>query len=80
MHTLSVRTKFTFGNHVQFDSPTQGRSGSGTVWAITADAERRLDYMIEVHQDGDCYLQPSILEEEMALLANDKESKGERGS
>jgi hypothetical protein len=67
MHTLTVRTKFTFGDRVRFNSPTQRLSGSGQVFAITVDYEGRIDYLIEVRPG---YLQPGILEEEIALEAD----------
>ncbi len=69
MHTLTIRTKFTFGDRVRFDSPTQRRSGTGTIFAITIDAEGLHDYMIDV--DGQDKLQPGILEDEISYLRAD---------
>jgi hypothetical protein len=73
MHILTVRTKFTFGDHVHFDSRIQGCSGTGKVFAITVDAEQQVDYIIDLDQGGDMPLQPGILEEEMTLLEDDAE-------
>ncbi len=63
MHTLTIKTKYTFGDRVRFDSPTQGRSGTGTIYAIVIYPEGPIDYMIEV--DGEAIIQPGILEEEI---------------
>jgi hypothetical protein len=68
MHTLTVQTRFTFGDRVRFDSPTQQCSGSGTVFAITVDRDGQIDYMIEVRQGEFSELQPGILENEMTHL------------
>jgi hypothetical protein len=68
MHTLTVWTMFTFGDRVRFDSPTQQRSGSGTVFAITVDRYGQVDYMIDIGQGAYSDLQPGILENEMTLL------------
>jgi len=65
MHTLTVQTKFTFGDRVRFDSPIQGRSGVGSIVGITAYAEGPHDYIINV--DDDPLLQPGILEDEINL-------------
>jgi hypothetical protein len=66
-HTLTLQTKFTFGDRVRFDSQLQSRRGTGTIFAITIDSERRIDYLIQV--DGTTFgeLQPGILEEEIEL-------------
>jgi hypothetical protein len=72
MNTISIQTKFTFGARVRFDSPSQQCSGIGKVLLITMDAERRLDYVIEV--DGNDELQPGILEDEVSLIGEDLES------
>jgi hypothetical protein len=67
MHSLTIRTKFTFGDRVRFDSPTQRCAGQGAIWAITIDAEGFVDYMIRLDDDE---FQPGILENELSLLAN----------
>jgi hypothetical protein len=69
MHTLIVRTKYTFGDRVRFDSPTQRRSGTGTVYAIVSYAQGPHDYMIEV--DGEMDVQGGIQEDEISYLSAD---------
>jgi hypothetical protein len=69
MHTLTVRTKFTFGDRVRFDSKVQGRGGSGTICGITMYDDGQFDYMIRQEERDE--LQPGILEEEITLLADD---------
>lgn len=71
MHTLTVRTKFTFGDQVRFDSAMQKCSGTGTVFAITVDAEGRVDYMIDISRGEYSDLQPGILEDEMMLIGTE---------
>ena len=66
MHELTIRTRFTFGDRVKYDSPTQKRSGSGIVRVITVGEDGHIDYMIGV-ESGE-YLQGGILEGEMTLL------------
>ncbi len=68
MHTLLVRTKFTFGDRVRFDSQAQGYSGTGTIFAITIDAENQIDYIIAIRQGEYDELQPGILENEITRL------------
>jgi hypothetical protein len=67
MHVLTIQTKFTFGNRVRFDSQAQFCSGTGTVFAITVDNERRIDYIVEVGEGVSRHLQAGILEEELSL-------------
>jgi hypothetical protein len=66
MPTLRVETRFAFGDLVRFDSPTQGRAGTGKVFAITLDLHGRLDYMIDEREGLD--IRPGILENEISLL------------
>jgi hypothetical protein len=73
MHTLTVHTKFTFGDRVRFDSAAQGCSGTGTVFAITVDKERQVDYLIEINRGAYSDLQPGILEHEITLVGADRE-------
>jgi hypothetical protein len=68
VHTLTIRTKFTFGDHVRFDSHAQGCSGIGTVFAITVDKDGNVDYIVE--RDGHSQLQAGILENEATLLTD----------
>ena len=75
MHTHTIRTRFTFGDRVRFDSQMQQLSGEGTVFAITFGADGQIDYLIEIGRDGYSDLQPGILESEMTLLgAGDRAS------
>ena len=69
MHVLTVQTKFTFGVRVRFDSRLQGCSGTGTVFAITVDDQRRIDYIIAIDEGMDHRLKAGILEEELTLVA-----------
>jgi len=68
MHTLTITTKFTFGDEVRFDSSLQRCRGIGTIFAITIDVNGQVDYMIS--KKGSQYddLQPGILEGEIELL------------
>ncbi len=66
MHTITIQTKFTFGDHVRFDSSTQGRTGTGKIVGITVYTDGSVDYLID--PEGDKYLQPGIVEHEMILL------------
>jgi hypothetical protein len=68
MHTLTIRTKFTFGDRVRFDSRAQGYSGIGTIFAITIDAEGQIDYIVELGAGEEHDLQPGIYEDEITLL------------
>ena len=68
MHTHTIRTRFTFGDRVRFDSQLQRLSGEGKVFAITFVADGQVDYMIEIERDGYSDLQPGILEGEITLL------------
>jgi hypothetical protein len=69
MHTLLLQTKYTFGDRVRFDSPTQRCSGTGTIVAIVTYREGPIDYMLEV--DGRSEIQGGIQEDEMTLLGDD---------
>lgn len=72
MHRLIVITKFTFGDRVRFESTAQGCNGIGTVFAITVDRERNVDYLIEIDRGTYTDLQPGILEHEITLLESDR--------
>lgn len=69
MYTLTIQTKFNFGDRVRFDSSLQQCAGEGTIYAVTLDGSGLLDYMITV--DGRLDIQGGILEEEIVLIAND---------
>ena len=71
MHTLTVRTRFTFGDRVRFDSLTQMCSGKGTIHAITVSPDGSIDYMIELIRGDYIDIQPGILEHEITLIGNE---------
>ena len=73
MNTLTIRTKFTFGDRVRFDSATQKRTGFGSIFAIMIDKYEQITYMIDtsVGEYTDI-LQPAILEHEITLIENEK--------
>jgi hypothetical protein len=66
MHRRTLETKYTFGDRVRFDSPSQGCQGVGTIYGITIYATGEPDYLI--HPDDDSAIQPGILENEISLL------------
>jgi hypothetical protein len=68
MHTHTVRTRFTFGDRVRFDSQLMRCTGEGTVFGITFVADGQVDYLIEIGRDGYSDLQPGIYEDEITLL------------
>lgn len=68
MHTLTVQTKFTFGDRVCFDSPFQRKSGTGIIAAITVGPNNQIDYLIDT---GDGYIQGGIEEHEITLISNE---------
>lgn len=68
MHALTIRTKFTFGDRVRFNSAAQHCNGEGTVFAITVDKQGQIDYIIEIPMGHYTDLQPGILENEIKLL------------
>lgn len=74
MHSLTVRTKFTFGDRVRFDSKVQGCSGLGTICGITMHDDGEVDYMIRymIKQGDQDVLQPGILQDEITLLADSR--------
>ncbi|MCI0702310.1 MAG: hypothetical protein L0241_14605 [Planctomycetia bacterium] len=67
MHTLTVQTKFTFGDRVRVNSFTQRRKGTGTVEAIMLDRYGQTSYMIGFDGSEEDF-QPGILESEMTML------------
>jgi hypothetical protein len=73
MHTHTIRTKFTFGDRVRFDS-VMTRSGVGTVLEIVFgiyDGRTQIYYMLEL-KSGD--IQGGITEDEMTLVEDDTSS------
>jgi len=65
MHTLTARTKFTFGDRVKFDSEVQKCNGIGTILAITVEQDGSINYLISVPDAK--YLYAGILEDEITL-------------
>jgi hypothetical protein len=68
MPSLTIHTKFAFGDRVRFESQMQRCSGEGTVFGVIFDRYGELGYIIEIERDGYTDLQPGILESEMALM------------
>jgi len=68
MHIHTVRTKFTFGDRIRFDSKHQRCSGTGTILDITFDGDGYLAYTIHV---GDGDLQAGIEEDAIAVMTDD---------
>jgi hypothetical protein len=69
MYPLIIKSKFTFGDRVSFFSRIQcGIAGSGDIYAITIDAEGRIDYMIQLDENATRNIQPGILENEITLI------------
>lgn len=66
-----VRPKFPFGSYVHFESPTQGRCGSGAIFAVIIAANGVATYIIDEGMADDVSdLQPGILEDEIHWLSN----------
>lgn len=68
MHVHTVRTKFTFGDSIRFDSKHQRCSGTGKILDITFDNDGYLAYAVHV-VGGD--IQPGIEEEAITLLPDE---------
>ena len=67
MHVLTIRTKFTFGDRVCFDSKAQMCKGKGTIYAITVDGQGNFDYMVQAGEPNEIVIQPGILEDEIVM-------------
>ncbi len=70
MHVHTIRTKYTFGDQVRYQSqsPFNG-SGTGTIIGINFDQTGWIDYLIEV--DGGRHIQGGITDDEITLLTDD---------
>jgi hypothetical protein len=69
MHTLTVQTRFTFGDRVRFEAPGQECSDVGMVVAITINRDGKIDYVIKLDQVGGAgALQPGVPESDVTLL------------
>jgi len=65
VHVLTVRTKYTFDDHVRFDSRAQGQRGSGTVFAISIDADGNIFYTIRLDERTDFCMVDGVYEDEI---------------
>ena len=70
MHSITIQTKFRFGDLVEFASKLNGWSGVGKVFAITLDVHGLVDYMVDVGTDAISDLRPGIEESEMKLVTD----------
>jgi hypothetical protein len=52
MYTHTIRTRYTFGDYVQFVSPTQRASGEGRILAITFGPDGEVDYVIQPENES----------------------------
>jgi hypothetical protein len=68
MHTITIQTRFKFGDLVEFASKWNGWSGVGKVFAVTFDVHGHLTYMVDIGIDGISEQRPGIEESEMKLL------------
>ncbi|WP_020475688.1 phospholipase D-like domain-containing protein [Zavarzinella formosa] len=68
MHTHTLRTKYTFGDRVRFNSHTQGIEGTGKIFAITVDSEGQIDYIVDIGRGEYSELQNGIYEDEIISL------------
>jgi hypothetical protein len=73
MHTLTITTRYTFGDKVRFDS-INGK-GTGKVFAIDVDKERCISYVIEIDMGQYSDVQPGILESEITGMVR-QDDKG----
>ncbi len=72
MHSLTIWTRFTFGDHVMINSPTQKCFGTGKIFSITITMDREIYYMVEL--DGETNVQPGLMEREISLLKETTDS------
>jgi len=70
MHSLNIITKYTFGDRVCFDSPTQLRNGNGKIVGIMIDEFMVITYMIAIEPGDYDDVQAGILESEIIDLSN----------
>jgi len=69
MHTLTVQTKYNFGDRVKFESSSQDLKGIGRIIAITIEDDRSSTYIVEtVEPDGVHICQPGICDAEIICL------------
>lgn len=53
MYTLTIQTKFKFGDRVRFESAWQGRKGTGTIFGVMLDKYSQISYMIDTTEAGE---------------------------
>jgi hypothetical protein len=63
MYVHTLRTRFTFGDCVTFNSPTQGCDGIGRIVAITLEDNNSTHYTLEILESG--VFQPGIVDNEI---------------
>jgi hypothetical protein len=68
MHSLTIQTKYKFGDRVSFDSQSQSCRGVGVIFGVCLDINGHLDYMIEYDSIAGPIIQPGILEREISGL------------
>ena len=70
MHQIAVQCRFTFGDVVRFDSPSQGCSGTGKIVGVNIYDDWTYSYTVEIGQDGYEVYQPGIAEKEISGMAD----------
>jgi fibrillarin-like rRNA methylase len=68
MHTLTIRTKFTFGDRVRWKPMSEHRPATGTVVGILIDARRPIKYRYCVEVDDDPCVQDVRRESDLDYL------------
>jgi len=78
MHTLTVTTRYGFGENVKFDSWRQKYKGTGKIIAITIWDDKSYEYTLEICKGGCDYdYQPGICEDEIIAVVP---AEGEGGN
>lgn len=70
MHTHTIRTKFTFGDRVRFDSPATCEEATGTIVGITLMTDNMIDYLIDPGNGRELF--GGILEHQITLIGTDQ--------
>lgn len=66
MHTITITTKFRFGDRVKYKSRLMGCAGVGTIVGITLHKD--LPILYEIDEGPPELIQPGILEDEIVLV------------
>jgi hypothetical protein len=74
MYSITIQIRFSLGERVRFDSPTQRCRGSGKIFGVTVYQEGPIDYLIQ--QDDKPGVQAGILEPEIALAGYEGRATG----